>query len=251
MFFFGVSVLLIIWQIASYTVPAYILPPPIKVFSNMFQNVLVPRGPGNQPFWYHLSQTLIRVAAGTFISMAIGIGVGIVMGINKYIEDFMRTWVMVGLTIPSLTWCLLGVLWFKIGFNAATFAVVLICAPFVIISIWEGVRNVDERLVEFAKSFGASKATTIRHIFIPQLNSSIFGALRYAFGTAWKIVVIAEIFGLPDGVGYMMNYWYSLFRIDQLLAWTLAFVIVMLALENLVINPIEKKVFAWKVGAKL
>jgi NitT/TauT family transport system permease protein len=74
----------------------------------------------------------------------------------------------------------------------------------------------------------------------------IFAAFRYAFGMTWKIVALAETFGLKFGIGYMFSFWFEAFSMDQVLAWIILFVVVMLVLEHAVIARIEKRVFAWR-----
>jgi NitT/TauT family transport system permease protein len=96
------------------------------------------------------------------------------------------------------------------------------------------------------KAFHLSRASILRKIVIPQLVPYILAALRYALGTAWKIATVVELIGLSSGVGYQLNYWFGLFNMTQVLAWTIAFTIVLLAIEFAILKPVEKWLTRWR-----
>jgi len=76
----------------------------------------------------------------------------------------------------------------------------------------------------------------------------LFSAFRYAFGLTWKIVALAETFGLKYGIGYMFFFWFQQFNIAQTLAWIIMFVALMLILEHAVFARLEDRVFAWRTA---
>jgi NitT/TauT family transport system permease protein len=97
-----------------------------------------------------------------------------------------------------------------------------------------------------SRAFKANRALLIRKVLIWQLMPYIFSAFRYAFGMTWKIVALAETFGLKFGVGYMFTFWFEQFNMVQVMAWITLFVALMLILEHGLIARIEEKVFAWR-----
>ena len=72
--------------------------------------------------------------------------------------------------------------------------------------------------------------------------------MRYALGICWKICTTVELIGLSSGVGYMLNYWFGLFSMTQVFAWTLSFLLVMFAIEYLLFKPIENRLTRWRSG---
>jgi NitT/TauT family transport system permease protein len=86
----------------------------------------------------------------------------------------------------------------------------------------------------------------IRKVYIPQLMPYIFSAFRFAFGMTWKIVALAETFGIKFGIGYMFFFWFEQFSMEQVLAWIILFVILMLILEHGVIARLESRAFVWR-----
>jgi NitT/TauT family transport system permease protein len=104
----------------------------------------------------------------------------------------------------------------------------------------------DKSLIDMAVTFKASRALRLRKVYLPQLMPYIFSAFRYAFGVTWKIVALAETFGLKYGIGYMFFFWFGQFNMTQVLAWIVMFVVLMLILEHAVFAVIERRAFAWR-----
>ncbi len=97
-----------------------------------------------------------------------------------------------------------------------------------------------------ARTFKADKRMLVRKVYLPQLLPYIFSAFRFGFGITWKIVALAETFGIKFGIGYMFFFWFEQFSMEQVLAWIIMFVILMLALEHGVFARLESKAFAWR-----
>jgi ABC-type nitrate/sulfonate/bicarbonate transport system permease component len=63
---------------------------------------------------------------------------------------------------------------------------------------------------------------------------------------SWKMAIIAEMLGLPDGVGFMLTYWFHLLNMTQVFAWTLLFTSIMLFVEYLLLKPLEHRLLRWR-----
>jgi NitT/TauT family transport system permease protein len=139
-------------------------------------------------------------------------------------------------------------MWFGFSEAGALVAVMAIVIPFVAVNIYEGTKAMDKSLIDMAVTFGAGRYLRLRGIYIPQLMPYIFSAFRYAFGQTWKIVALAETFGLKFGIGYMFFFWFEQFNITQTLAWIMMFVVLMLILEHGVFAQLERRAFAWRAS---
>jgi NitT/TauT family transport system permease protein len=114
------------------------------------------------------------------------------------------------------------------------------------VNIFEGAKAMDKSLNQMAVTFKAPRSLLIRKVYLPQLMPYIFSAFRYAFGVTWKIVALAETFGLKFGIGYMFFFWFGQFNMEQVLAWITMFVVLMLLLEHGVFAVLERRAFAWR-----
>ena len=237
---YSILVLLIAWVVLSFVFSPQILPGPIPVFQAIWENLTSGDG------FFHLYKTIFRVLLGLAIAMIIGSAFGIVMGISPKGEKFLESWVMVGLTIPAVVYAIITLLWFGLNDFAAIIAIGITAFPAVAINMWQGVKDIDMQLVTMAQAFQVPRRDLILKVVLPQTVPYILAATRYALGISWKIATTVELIGMSSGVGYMLNYWFGLFSMTQVLAWALSFTIVLLAIEFLLINPFEKRVTAWR-----
>jgi NitT/TauT family transport system permease protein len=197
-------------------------------------------------FFFHMYQSLRRVFVGSVIAMLFSIGVGIYMGTVVTGERFFRPLVVLGLTIPGLMWALIAVMLFGINEFSPYFAVTVTIFPMLVINIWAGVKALDKELMDMSYVFHFTKWMKISQVILPQLVPNIFAATRYGLGLAWKVVVVVEMFGTSNGVGYQVMKSYQVFNMEGVIAWTLTFVLAMIVIEYGLINFAERRLTAWR-----
>jgi NitT/TauT family transport system permease protein len=224
----------------SLTLPPEIFPGPIETAQVLWGEIVGGR------VELDLAMTMLRVVGGLLLSLIIGIPVGILMGLNRRAEAVLDVWAMVGLTVPSLCYAIVAFMWFGLNETAAIIAIGITAAPAIAINIWEGVKNIDTKLIAMARVFEASRPVILRRVLVPQIVPYIMASARFGLGIIWKITVLVELIGRPNGVGFKLFYWYQLADMRQVLAWTLLFTIIMLIIELLILKPIEKRLFAWR-----
>jgi NitT/TauT family transport system permease protein len=236
----SIAALLILWLLLSRIFPTSIVPGPRAVGAAIWSNIL-----SGQAF-FHLYKTLVRVGFGLILTMILGIAVGAAMGLSKKGEVFLDAWVMVGLTIPAIVYGILFLLWFRLSELAPIVGIGVAAFPTVAIAIWQGIKGIDTQLVRMGTAFHLSKTAIFRKIILPQLVPQILASMRSALGICWKICTTVELIGMSSGVGYMLYYWFGLFSMAQVFAWTLTFLFVMFAIEYLLFKPIENRLTRWR-----
>jgi NitT/TauT family transport system permease protein len=234
--------LLVVWLILSAMFSPTIVPGPVPVFKAMADNL------SSGQAVYHLYKTLLRVGFGLMLTMVLGIGIGTLMGLFRKGEVFLDSWVMVGLTVPAIVNSIICLLWLGLNDRAAIVAIGTAAFPAVSISIWQGIKGIDTQLVGMGQAFRLNKTAIVRKIIFPQLLPHILASMRYALGICWKICTTVELIGMSSGVGYQLNYWFGLFSMTQVFAWTLLFLLVMFAIEYLLFKPVEKRLTRWRTG---
>ena len=229
-----------IWWALSLVMPANLLPDPAVAFVTLAKNF------AEGEVLPHVGITLLRVVGGLAIAMAIGVPVGILMGINQRAEKVLDIWVMVGLTVPSLCYAIICFILVGLNEAATLLAIGLTAAPTVAINLWEGVKTIDFKLVQMARIFEAGRARIIARVLLPQVLPFIMASVRMGLGIVWKIAVLVELIGRPNGVGFKLFYWYQLADMAQVLAWTLLFTLIMLAIELGILKTLEQRLFGWR-----
>ncbi len=238
------ATLLALWVLLAAYFPPSVIPGPIAVIRTVFEDLRT-----GEPF-VHIAITVMRVVLGLALAMVLGTGVGLVMGLSRRGELFFDTWVMIGLTIPAIVYGMVCLLWFGLNDLAAVISIGITSFPLVAINIWQGVKALDLRLLELGKVYRLPRQAIIWKIVLPQLLPYLLSSSRYALGICWKICTTIELIGLTSGVGYMLHYWFGLFSMTQVFAWTLMFLVVMAGIEFLIFRPIEKRLTAWRPVAQ-
>jgi len=241
----SVASILVLWAILASFFPPTLLPGPLVVARRLVE--LAARG----DFWFHLRATIQRVVLGFGIAFVVSVFAGILMGSRRLAEGILESWVLVGLTIPGLCWAVLAVMWFGITEMAPVFAIVVVVLPMLTLNMWQGTKSLDRDLVEMAHVFRASRRSLLRDVVLPQLLPFGLAGARLGFALGWKVVVLSEMFGLSSGVGYMINRSFSSYSMDDVLAWTSGFTLVMFAFEYAVMLPIERRLTRWRPAVSL
>ncbi|MGH6767420.1 MAG: ABC transporter permease [Xanthobacteraceae bacterium] len=242
----SIVVLLVLWAAASWLMnDPEVLPGPATIGRTIVANFSAP-GPENITAYHHIAITLARIFVAFAASMLAGIAIGLAMGLSKFLERALMAVIPLMLTIPTILMVFLAVLWFGFSEAGGLIAVMAVVTPYVAVNIFEGAKAMDKSLIDMALTFKAQRPLLIRKVYLPQLMPYIFSAFRYAFGVTWKIVALAETFGLKYGIGYMFFFWFGQFNMVQMLSWIAIFVILMLMLEHGVFAVLERKAFAWR-----
>jgi NitT/TauT family transport system permease protein len=197
-----------------------------------------------------IGATIYRVFGGIVLAMVGGLILGLAMGLSRRAEQFFDSWVLVGLTIPAVVYGIVGILWFGLNSIAAIIAIALTALPAVTLNIWQGVKAIDMSLVHMARAFRFPAVKVMRIVIVPQVLPYLLAAFRYALGIGWKTATIVELIGLSTGVGYQLNYWFGLFNMTQVLAWTLTFTLVLLLFEFLIFKPAESWLTRWRTDVQ-
>jgi NitT/TauT family transport system permease protein len=244
----SILVLLLLWGVASRLMnDPDVLPGPIVIGQTILHD-LTGVGPQGKSAYFNIAITLARIFVAFIASMLAGIAIGLAMGLSGVLEQALLVVIPLMLTMPTILMVFLAVMWFGFSEAGALVAVMAVVTPYVAVNIFEGTKAMDKSLIEMGVTFRASRALLIRKVYIPQLMPYIFSAFRYAFGVTWKVVALAETFGLKFGIGYMFFFWFGQFNMIQVLAWVIMFVILMLILEHGVFAQLERRAFAWRTS---
>jgi NitT/TauT family transport system permease protein len=232
--------LCLLWSLAANAWPSRAFPSPSQVWQ-----VLV-REAASGDLFFNLGITLARVAAAYVLAMVIGSVIGILLGSHRRADRFFNPWVVLFLNIPALVIIVLAYIWFGLNEAAAIGAVAVNKIPNVIVTMREGARALDPRYQEMAAVYRFGTLDRIRHVLLPQLQPYLAAASRSGIALIWKIVLVVELLGRSNGVGFQIHLNFQLFDVAAILAYTLAFVTIMLLIELLLVQPLERHASRWR-----
>jgi NitT/TauT family transport system permease protein len=190
--------------------------------------------------------TFGRILLGFGVAFVVSLIVGIAAARNSFVRRFVNPAIILGLTVPGLVWALLCVIWFGVSLTTPVVAIALGVAPVMVLHVVQGMHAVDAEIVEMAYVFKLSARDKIVHIWIPSLIPHLIGGSRVGLSLAWKVIVLVELFGLSNGVGYQLNSEFSSQNVAGVLAWTIVFWAVMIAMEYGVLQTLEGRFTAWR-----
>ena len=230
-----------VWFLASWLAGERMLPGPMTVAAAL----AVEARSGD--LFLHLGATLARVALAFTLAMAVGSAIGFAMGRLPLADRLGDPWLVVLLNLPALVIIVLAYIWGGLTEIAAILAVAVNKVPNAVVVIREGARALDPALDDVARVFALGRWRALRHVVIPQLAPYVAAAARSGLALVWKIVLIVELLGRPNGVGFEIGVAFQLFDVTRILAYALAFVAVILVIEVFLVQPFERRASRWRV----
>jgi len=236
----SILLLLGLWQVAAGIADSRVLPAPMEVF------VVLGEGLASGELPYHLVATLARVAASFVLAMSIGIAVGIAMGRLPALDRFLDSWLVLFLNLPALVTIILCYVWFGLIESAAVLAVAINKIPNVVVTVREGARSLDKDLDEMAQVYRLNGPARLRHVVLPQLAPYLLASARSGLALIWKIVLVVELLGRSDGVGFQLSLFFQMFDVANILAYALAFIAIVQVIEWFALRPLERNLNRWR-----
>lgn len=232
--------LVIVWQAAAWLVQDPLLPAPEQVLQVLLRETL------HGELLMHLGATLARVASAFVLAMGLGCTIGIAMGRSVRLNAVLDGLLILSLNLPALVTMILCYVWFGLSDLAAVLAVAVNKIPTVVVTLREGTRALDRKLLDVATVYQLPPLRRLGRVVLPQLVPYMLVAARSGLALIWKIVLVVELMGRPNGVGFQLSSYFHYFDIAGVLAYTLAFALVVMMLEGLLLRPAERHVNRWR-----
>ncbi|MEM1383502.1 MAG: ABC transporter permease subunit [Pseudomonadota bacterium] len=230
---------LLLWGLIAAAMASPVLPGPVAVWHVAMTEL-------ETGYLLHLGATLLRVAAAFTIAMALGSAIGLALGVSGVLHRLFGTWLTLFLNLPALVTIILCYVWFGLTEAAAITAVAVNKIPNVAVTLREGTRALSRDLAEMAEVYGLSPWEQLRHVVLPQLTPYFAVAARNGLALVWKIVLVVELLGRPNGVGFQLHLYFQLFDVAAILAYALGFILVVQAIELGILDPWERHASRWR-----
>jgi NitT/TauT family transport system permease protein len=224
------------WWLMSRGQPAFVLPSPWMVAKAFVAFFYEPN------LFYHLFATFARVVASVVIATVLGIVLAVIPFYLPVARDIIAARIQPLLSaMPSLGWAILGVIWFGVSDVSVVFIQVAILVPFCFVNMSQGIDELDQDLLEMFRSYSRSRWPLFIKLTLPSLGPYIVASVRMAYGVAWKIALIAELFGAETGLGYVMLQAQTISDVSTVLATCLMIVFLFILGDSLILRPIARR----------
>lgn len=189
--------------------------------------------------------SLSRVLVGLVIGGTVGVVLAVLSGLFRIGEDLIDATVQMLRTIPNIALIPLLIIWFGIGEQPKIALIALATAFPLYLNVYAGIRNVDQHLVEAARTLGLGRAGLIRHVVLPGALPSALVGLRYSLGVAWLALVFGEQVNATAGIGYLMSNAREFFQTDVIVVCLAVYALLGLAVD-FIVRMLEKVLLAWR-----
>lgn len=236
-------VLALVWQVASYGLPRYLVPSLVDVFWRTIDIIVD---------WTQFRSALAtagRIMAGMIGAFVIGVALAFVMERSRAADKFLGPILNFFQGIPALSWVVFAIIWFKGIETRILFIMVITTLPAFTFQILGALRGMSKDLLEMTLSFRPTRWKMFKVMILPAILPDILTSWRVNLGNASRVVVVAELVGATGGVGYELLQQQQLFDMAGALAWTLQLVIFVLVTQK-VLSGIETWAFKYRAQSE-
>ncbi len=236
----SISCMLACWAFLSIWLESPSLPTPQQVYVTGLREL------NSGELLLHCFHTMYRVLIAFTVAMLLGIVFGLLLGLSRKVNQFFDVWLITLLNMPALVVIILCYLWIGLSETAAIIAVALNKIPNITVIVREGTRALDDKLMQMAKVFRLTWSVTLRQIILPQLTPYFVAAARSGLALIWKIVLVVELLGRSNGVGFQLHLAFQMFDVASILVYSLAFIGFIWLVEIGLIKPWDRRANRWR-----
>jgi NitT/TauT family transport system permease protein len=234
------AVVVAVWALLSSHYGAYVLPSPLAVLRGLGEVV------ASGEIWRHTGASLGRIAVGFGSAVAVATLLGLLAFVSPVARGVVHDALVVLNSTSVFVWIVLSIIWFGLSNWAPIFTTFMITLPVVASNIAEGVDAVDRRLLEMGDVYRLSGRRKFTAIVVPSTLPYLVAGMKVGFGLALKVSVVAEIFGVTSGIGYVMNYSREILATQMVFAWALVMILVMTLTDWLLFDAAARRLMRWR-----
>jgi NitT/TauT family transport system permease protein/taurine transport system permease protein len=181
-----------------------------------------------------------RLSLGIVVSVAMALSLGLIMGLNRGLAEFLEPLVSFLNALSGIAWIPLSIVWFGIGPKSVTFIIWNSIFFLVLFNTMLGVKAVPQIFEHAVLTMGGSRWRVIRDVLLPGALPNIVLGLRMGIGFGWRALIAAEMIGATSGLGFMIFEASQFYRSDVILAGIIVIGIIWLCTDHLVLVPLER-----------
>ena len=212
--FFILLLTLLMWQVVTtlLNVPEFMFPRPLSVVRALWQMLQ------NGELYTNTISSLFRVTWGFYIAVVTAVPLGLLIGRQKYLRSVLNPLIQFLRPISPLAWIPMALIWFGIGDKPAIFLIFLSSFFPLVVFTTSSVLNIRTTYLRVAENFGLSGMKFYTRVILPAALPEIITALRITLGTAWLVIVAAEMIAVKSGLGYLIMDARNSLRMDMVVA---------------------------------
>ncbi len=236
--------ILVVWEVSARSgwVAAITFPPFSRVFA-MFWTLTI-----SGEMILLLLPSLYRLFAGYVLALALGVGLGIIMGYFRAAYNLFEPLTEILRPIPAPAYIPIAILFLGLGDEMKVFMISFACFFPILLNAYSGVRSVDVIQIDTARTFGLTAGAILRKVVIPAASPLIFTGMRISLAIALIMIVISEMVASIDGIGFFILNAQRSFRVLEMYAGVITLGLLGYLLNWLFLR-FERRVLHWSFDA--
>lgn len=231
---------LIVWQLVSgLWVERFFLSEPSLIAQRIVDLTV------SGELWMHLRVTMLETGIGLLVGLPLGVVLGIAVATSRVAGRWVYPYVIALYSLPRVALAPLFIVWFGIGLFSKVMMVVTMVVFVAFYNVYQGVKSIDQDLLDMTKSYRASRWVTLRWVMLPSIGAWMLTALRLAIGLGLIGAIIAELIGSSVGIGYYIKLSSNLFDTTGVMTGLIVITVVAMLLEQ-VVALVEKRVLRYR-----
>lgn len=215
---------------------AYTFPSPIDVFKTLISLIK------DNTLAVAIVISLKRLITGYFISLLIGIIIGLLIVKYKYIDENFSSLILGMQTLPSICWVPFAILWYGLNEKAILFVVTIGSTFAIAIATESGIKNINPIYVKAARTMGAKGRKLYTDVIFPAALPSVISGMKQGWSFAWRALMSAEMMSATKGLGQVLMVGRDLADISQVMAVMIVILVLGLLFDKFIFGKLEKNI---------
>jgi NitT/TauT family transport system permease protein len=233
--------LIAVWEVTARMglVNPFYAPPPSEILRVVF--TLFAEG----TIFTHLEATFAASIAGLVIGLALGIFLGFAAALISWVADVLEPIMLLLNAIPRVILAPLFVIWLGIEISSKVALAVVLVAVLIFFSVYNGIKDVNQLLVDRVRTLGGGRMVLLREVYIPSVTAWVLGSLKVAVGFAFTGACVGEFVAATRGLGYLLQFAQSTYNA----ALTMGLIFLIMSFVLLLFfcaEAIERRLLRWR-----
>lgn len=225
---------LALWMLLSMKINQFYLPSPIETGKTLLNLFMV------KSTYVIIGMSLLRVLAGLFLAIVLGVTTGLLAGIFDEVSRFLQPVLVVIKSTPVVSFIVLAIIYMNSNY-VPSFCGMLLCYPIIYYNVLEGYKTVDTQLINMSKVYNVPLKRQLIKLYLPSMAPYIFAGILTSIGVAWKGTIAAEVISvLQQSIGYEIYNGKIYLDVASVFAWTIVIIVCSLMIEKMTKRLIAK-----------
>lgn len=236
----GILIILAGWQVLAWASHPLIVASPGSTFKSIFDMLV------SGELTKNLVITLERQLSGLVLGVLAGTFLGIFGGLKKSLDSMFLPGINAIMAVPNVIFVVIAMVWFGQGTTQVVFVTALLVMPIMYLSSAKAIQSIDSNLLQMVRVYRVPAPIKMRRIYLPGLLYGFMAGFSLSVASSLRVTIMAELLGAQNGIGNAIFVARGYLETSKLFAWALILVLLVLIMEAIVFNPLQRFISKWQ-----